>query len=153
MHSHSASKKTSILGNVTWEGGCVIYLTQHNCLISKLPGKSWLVLMNSCIWFRGNIVYIKKETNKQTNERAQRPWKNRRALDKRSAIANILVGLLSCVSKGPLFALDAWALALMMKYWWLQEKLLAPPPHPWGIRFRSGHFTSYWCWGPDIKNS
>lgn len=99
----------SILGNATWEGGCVIYLTQHNCLIWKLHSKSWLVLMNRCIWFRGEILCTLKN-------RADRPWKNKGALDNGSATASILVGCLSCVSKGPCFALDAWALALMTSW-------------------------------------
>lgn len=138
MPSNSASKKISILGNVTWEGGCVIYLTQHNCLIWKLHSKSWLVLMNSCIWFRGEILgtFLKKKKKEKIKEnkrkKKERPLKNKRALDKRSVIVNILIGCLSCVSKGPLFTLDAWALALMMKCWWLAGKLL--PPHSPSMR-------------------
>lgn len=51
-----------------WEGGCVIDLTQHNCLIWKLPGKSWLVLMNSCIWFRDEISVHNKRKKKKSTE-------------------------------------------------------------------------------------
>lgn len=64
LHSNSASKKISILGNVTWEGGCVIHLTQHNCPTWKLHGKSWLVLMNNCTWFRGEILCRLKKKKK-----------------------------------------------------------------------------------------
>lgn len=158
MPSNSASKKISILGNVTWEGGCVIYLTQHNCLIWKLHSKSWLVLMNSCIWFRGEILgtFLKKKKKEKIKEnkrkKKERPLKNKRALDKRSVIVNILIGCLSCEFPRDHFLL--WMHGLW-HWWWsaddLQGSCYPRTPHPWGICSLSGHFTSGWCWGPDIK--
>lgn len=65
--------------------------------------------MSRRIWFRGEILCTLKK-------RADRPWKNKGALDNGSATANILVGCLSCVSKGPCFALGARALALMTSW-------------------------------------
>lgn len=43
------------------------------------------------------------------------------------------------------------SISLMIKYWWLQEKVLVPHSPPWRICSLSGHFTSGWCWGPDIR--